>query len=101
MKKRIALLLSCALLVGTSMSVFAACVTHVTNEVVQFIRVSNVKDNGTHAYPKLVSSVTGEVLEWGTCRDALFTEEWGWKCINCGATVKVTNTKTYIQHNPQ
>ncbi len=44
MKKRIALLLSCALLVGTSMSVYAACVTHVTNEVVQFIRVSNVKE---------------------------------------------------------
>ena len=101
MKKRIALLLSCAMLVGTFMSVYAACDTHVTDQVSRFIRVTNAKDNGTHSYPKLVSSVTGEVLEWGTCRDVLFTEEWGWKCTNCGATVKVTGTPTRLQHNRQ
>ncbi len=101
MKKILGLCLAFVLLVGTSISVYAACEVHVVPSDAnwEFQCVVNVKDGGSHPYGKVIDE-NGNVLVWGTCYDTIYTDQYCKKCVNCGMPV-TTKTIQRTEHNRQ
>lgn len=98
MKRYRKLILCCAvamLLLGTSITAYAACTTHVVpepNNNANWVYLGNVNSYpGTiHPYPSIVDT-NGNVLEYGTCQTYIIVKQYGLKCINCGEVVQTKN----------
>ena len=89
------LILCCAvamLLLGTSITAYAACVTHVVSDSNNWVYLADVNSypGTTHPYPSVID-INGNVLEYGTCQTYIVVKQYGLKCINCGEVVQTKN----------
>lgn len=101
MKKTLITLLACMLLLGSSITVFADCVTHIAKDS---NISSNWEFNGTiksytgssHRYPVIINN--GVVTEWGTCTEIVYIDRYILRCRNCPKIVDYKDV-TRIEHS--
>lgn len=93
------------LLLGSSITAYAACVTHVVpnpdvDENWVYLYDVNSYTGTSHPYPSIMDT-NGNVLEYGTCQTYIVVERHGLKCINCDEVVQyknVTKEKHSVNH---
>lgn len=87
-KKAIMIGLVLAMLMASSLSVYAACVTHVSKDRTvasnwEYVGTVNSFSGTTHPYPLVIDGATGEVLKWGTCQTVVYVDKYVLRCRNC------------------
>lgn len=108
MKRYRKLIICCAvamLLLGTSITAYAACVTHVVPDPADdkkwvYLNDVNSYPGTSHPYPSVID-INGNVLEYGTCQTVIIVKRYGLKCINCGEVVQYkykTEEKHLVNH---
>lgn len=104
MKKSITILLICVLLLGSSLTVYADCVTHISLD-------SSISSNweykgtidsftgNTHPYPVVIEN--GVVTQWGTCTEIVYIDYYILRCRNCPAILNsryVSRVEHSVKH---
>lgn len=101
MKKYTTLFLICVLFLGSSFTVFAGCVTHISKSSNiesnwEFTGTINSFTGSTHLYPYKI--VDGVVTEWRSCTEIVYVDRYVLRCRNCPEIMEYED-KTRIEHS--
>lgn len=102
MKKRFYSVVVSMLIASSSMVAVAACPPHVvTNKESDwhFVSVAGVRAGDSHRYAKVIAE-DGTVLEYGICKDTIYTDRQAQSCTICHTNVLFRTVERTV-HDPQ
>ena len=94
MKKLTIILSICILLLGSSLTVYAGCVTHIAKDSNissnwEYTATVNSYTGSIHRYPVVI--IDGVVTQWGTCAEIIYVDQYVLRCRNCSTIVDYKN----------